>query len=78
MLNRIDEIRARCPECRTPSQSGTRNGYTCPDHWPLFHNGDAMPSVGDIPEIPESWVGTWLVIAREIPEAEERPPSISW
>ena len=33
MIQRLlRELKAVCPDCKTPRQSGTRNGYMCPRH----------------------------------------------
>lgn len=35
-LKAYEAMRALCPDCRTPEESGTRNGYTCPKHRDLL------------------------------------------
>lgn len=42
-----ESIRAACPDCRTPAQSATRSGYTCPRHVELFY-GRPMPTVVEL------------------------------
>lgn len=42
-----EELLEVCPECRSPKQSGTRNGYSCPRHREMIAAYRALP---DSPE----------------------------
>jgi hypothetical protein len=46
------EIRRLCPKCHLPNFQGegiykSLNGYTCPEHFKMFH-GYEMPTLGEI------------------------------
>lgn len=40
-------LRELCSDCKTPEQSGTVHGYTCPKHY-LSIYGKEMPTLGEV------------------------------